>query len=98
MNRIKQFAQTIGKENVLILSSYENPRDMYTFKQMNQIDLPMYNLGNQLLGLPAERADTPYLFVLHPNRKTERFYLFYKEIANHIDNYFKILRDKYFDV
>ena len=98
LNRIKVFAEEIGKKNILLIASYANPRDMYTFKRLNQIDMPLYNLGQQSLGMAAERADTPYLFMINPDRKVERVYLFYKEIAGHIAGYFRILRDNYFNV
>lgn len=65
----------IGEDNVLILSSYTNNRDLLLFKRMNQIKLPVYNIKDADLGIPAEGANSPIFFVLSKNLKISNVFL-----------------------
>lgn len=96
MKQLKRFTEEIGQDQVLLISSYANPRDMYTFKRLNQIQLPLYNLGEQKLDLRAEEADVPYLFVIGPDQKVDLVFLAYKEAPELLSRYLNIVKGKYF--
>lgn len=96
LNQLKNIAQKIGQERIILISSYADPRDMYTFKRLNNLEFPIYNLGTQTLNIKAEEADTPYLFVLKPDGTTEMVFLSYKEVPALLNQYLQLVQHKYF--
>lgn len=63
LNYLKALADSIGHENVAILTSYSNPRNVAVFRRINRIPFTIYKIDDNALGIPAERIGTPYLFV-----------------------------------
>lgn len=65
----------IGTKNVLICASYTNSRELLLFKRMNQVKVPIFNLGTSGLGIKAEEANSPIFFVLSNDLKINNVFL-----------------------
>ena len=72
---LNKAAETIGSKNILISTSYTNTRELLLFKRMNQIKLPIYNLGSEGLGLSTDKVQSPVFFVLSKDLKTQNIFV-----------------------
>jgi len=87
----------IGEDNVLIISSYTNNRDLLLFKRMNQIKLPVYNIKDANLGISAEGADSPIFFVLSNNLRVSNVFLPLEYDPILTEEYHERIMKKYWD-
>lgn len=72
----KQFLQNIDTDKVLILSNYGEIYDIETFLRLHQIDnISIYNKKTEMLALPLESLDIPFMFLLYENHKTSNVFI-----------------------
>ena len=60
---LKSLADSVGQDNIAILTSYRTIRDLFLFKRINQIDFPVYRIPENSLTIPADKYGFPYLFI-----------------------------------
>jgi peroxiredoxin len=53
--------------SVVLLCSYTNDKDLFTFKRMNKIHYPTYRIASEAFNWLAEEYNMPYFFVLEPD-------------------------------
>ncbi len=59
-------------DNTIILTSYENLRDLMVFKRnFSGFNFKCYNIGSEELGLDDQFLDVPYYFALKSSRSLE---------------------------
>ena len=93
---LKNKAKDIGSDNILILASYENPRNLYLFKRLHQLNIHVYNLLDSDLGLPIEKRNIPFLFVLDKNWTSDLLFVPEKTMPELSKSYYKIVAERYF--
>ena len=91
MMNINNLIEKIGYENVLILTAYQNPRDVHTFKRTNKLNKNVFNTIENDLGLALEKKNVPYLFVLDSNLHTRMAFMPLKNFPQLTDSYFELL-------
>lgn len=89
-SRIKHCVTEINKNNILVLASYHNKRDLLIFKRINQ--LPYLILSVDSLQIPLDNLNEPYLFVLHEDMRMTHFFIPHKERSNDTDRYMKFVQ------
>jgi len=67
---------------------------LYTFSRTNNVKQKIYNLNSSELGIPAERASVPVLFVAYPNRKIKYVFMPDKNIPKLTEQYLKFIQTK----
>lgn len=92
--RLKQLAEEVGKEKILILSSYSNHRDLLLFKRINQIDLEVYNLNETKLDISVEEVNIPYMFLLDNDFRAKFVFIPEKTMPQLTDNYLLLIKNK----
>jgi hypothetical protein len=70
---INDFCNDVGSANVLFLASYNNRRDLHLFRTLNQIASYVYNVKS--VGLPAERLNLPFCFIINDGYKAESVFI-----------------------
>lgn len=83
---------SIGRSNVIILSSYKSIRVLRAYLKQQNIDLLILNAEN--IELPIEKFDTPYFFLMSSSMKTECLFIPIKEIPNYSQTYIEIISRK----
>ena len=92
MNHVRQSPQL----NAIILTSYSNAQDLYIFKHLHKIDIPIYNLGEERLQLPIEDIDTPYFFISDETLIAKEVFIPDKSINDLTSEYLRVITHKYF--
>lgn len=60
---IKKYLSETKTQRLIIIADYKNEEDLFLFKRLHQIGIPIYNSRQNSLKLPIEALNTPYLFV-----------------------------------
>lgn len=89
--RIKE----VGKENIIILSYFNQPRDMYLFSHINNLDIPICNLTSKL-NVSTATTDIPFFFTTNKNLKVNNLLLIDPSLPELVENYISILVKKGF--
>ena len=63
---LKQVASNIGKENIIILATYNSIRDLAVFKRINHLDLPIYNIPQNVFS--TDQVGGTFLFIANTHR------------------------------
>lgn len=85
----------VGKENIVILSYYNQPRDMYLFSRVNKLDIPICNLTSKL-NVPTATTDIPFFFTTNKDLKVNNLLLIDPSLPELVENYISILVKKGF--
>ena len=93
--KIDTLINAVDQDRLLLMANYENPRDLYTFKRVNNIDQIIFNLGEEKLGLAAEQSSGPLFFVAYPNGKISHLFLPDKSMPRLTDEYIKFMRTNF---
>lgn len=92
---IKKISKKIGKKNIIILTEYENLKNLIIFKRLNSLSIPIFNLQNKF-NLPIEELDSPYYFVVDKDFVIKDLFIPIKEIENYTNKYLNIIYKKHF--
>ena len=93
---LKKISSEIGVNNIIILASYTNIRDLSVFMRVNDNKFPVYKINNNKLGLLIDKYDSPYLFVTNRNMIANQIFLPLKEIPLLSDMYYNVIKTRYF--
>lgn len=86
---LKKFVNMFGPDNVLILATYKNLRDLLVFKRINRVEFPVYNIPENVF--PVEQAGGPFLFVANSRQKALMPFIPNKEIPNLSADYYQFI-------
>jgi len=78
--------KTISKKDIIILSHYKNYRDMNMFAHINKLDIPIYNLTNQLK-IQAVSMNIPFLFTISKDLTVRNLLIVDKSFINITQTY-----------
>ena len=92
---IKPLVKELGRENIILLSTYRNHRSGIIFKRINNLDVEIYNLGDQNLGLPPEHSNAPFVFITDSTLTARLVFVPAKEIPALSEEYYKVLRIRF---
>ena len=95
LDELSGLIKKIGPENILIITSYSNQRELYNFMRINNITKNVFNIGSATLGLPVDDYDVPYLFVLDRSLKTKLLFIPFKQNPVMTKKYFLFVKDKF---
>lgn len=96
VGKIKKLAQKIGRENILIVATYDNIRDLFLFKRVNNLELPVYKLPDEGIGLPLEKANVPFLFIIDEEFKSKLVFVPEKTLPAMSEKYYGIIKSRFF--
>lgn len=91
---LNDLGDSIGRQNIIFLTSYRHKRDLVVFKRINQIKFPVYNVGST--GLAMEELNEPFLFIINEHLKAECVFVPIKEDSLHLKRYLNLIKQKYF--
>jgi hypothetical protein len=95
MSWLKKNENAIGKENIVLLASYNELNMLNIFKDAYKIDYTIYNISN--LELPVERANIPFFLIIDKSYYTRNIYIPKEEFpAALTEQYLSIVKGKYF--
>jgi len=95
INSVRQWAPSIGKDNVLILCDYRGDRIFNRIRALYQLDeFLMFNVRE--LEIPIEDYGFPYCFVLNKNQMIADVFVPDKAAPMVTSYYFDLLKSKYF--
>lgn len=92
---LKEFTEIIGSENVIIISDYDNPRELTQFVRMNQLDNEVPNLHDQEI-IPFDKS-LPYYFILSRHLTLQQLFIPLSGSRYLTKNYFNIILRSYFN-
>lgn len=96
--KIKKASQIIGKKNVIVAATYHSIRDLYLFKRINGLKMPVYKLPTSGFGLPIGGADIPFLFVIDPQFQTKLLFVPDKTLPKMSNQYCSIVESRVFNI
>ena len=96
VKNLKNLEKEIGRENIIIIASYNDPKHLNLFRRINQVEAEIYNIGEGKLNIPLETANAPFLFVLDPSLITKTVFMPSKEIPEMSETYYKLIISKFF--
>ncbi len=62
IENLKKFINKVGGDRVIVLSSYKNFRDFYSFDRMTKLSCKVFNIEEGALNLPVDKLNMPYMF------------------------------------
>jgi hypothetical protein len=92
---LKEFGKKIGNENIILLASYKSDGDLNSFMRINKINFKVFNIRN--LGLPIERANTPFYFIADGSGFVKLVFVPRKEYPKLYEKYFEIITKRFFE-
>lgn len=81
-----------GNDKVIFLTTYQDRKYLLDFKRFNKIKTEIYNIPENGLGLPIEKLNIPYLFVIDANMQTNLIFIPEKNRENVSLTYYKIVK------
>jgi len=87
--------ESFGKDNIIILSHYEQLRNMYIFSHINKLKIPIYNL-TEPLKIPIASKNIPFLFTIDQKLAINNLFLVDKSLYEHTRRYISIIEKTVF--
>lgn len=92
LQNLAKFSNIIDKENIVIISSFNNNRKRW----MREVPYKILNVRNQKLGLILESKNTPFYFLLDNKLEAMSVFIPIKEYPALTERYFEIIKENYF--
>lgn len=96
LNDLTALINSIGANNIMIITSYYNQRELYNFMKANNINQNVYNIGANNLGLAVEKYDIPFLFILDKTYRVKLLFIPYKRYPLLTQKYFSTIKKGFF--
>lgn len=94
---IEQLSKDIGAENIILLASYSNKRDLFQFARINRIKLEIYNFDKNDIQIPIIDSNVPFFFIINSNLTSNCFFIPEKSLPKHTISYLNIVKHRFFD-
>lgn len=85
---INQYLDKTNSNRLVILADYKNEDDLFRFKRLNQVEMPIYNSKNNKLNLPVEGLNTPYFFIIDSTLVVRSLFIPNKAYPEFSKNYY----------
>lgn len=93
---LNKYADSIGCENIILLTNYNNNHHMQRFRKINRIKFEIYNIGKKL-NENIRDINLPYLFIIDRcNMRINNMFVPQKELPDQTEKYFYEVYTKYF--
>jgi len=96
IKRLNELSNIIGKNNIIILSSYSNDRDAIIFSKYYKVLPTIYNISNEKLKLNPSKHQRPYLFILDNDLIIKNLFFPLKELPKLSALYYNAVVTRYF--
>ena len=93
---IEKYKKIIGPENIIVLASYKNQQDLAIFKRVSKIEFEIFNTGENTVGLPIEKENTPFMFITNGTLIAQSVFLPEKTMPELTEMYFMTIISRYF--
>ncbi len=90
---VAEFIKSVGENNVIYLSDYENTRILRLLKSNYKINNEVYSIKQ--LNLPIEASNIPFLFVLDEQMKVQLLFAPIKEMSKLTEDYFNAIKYRF---
>lgn len=87
--------EDVGEGNIIILSHYNQLRDMYLFSQVNKLEVPIFNMTSKI-EIPAAALDIPFVFTTDKDLKVNNLLLVDQSLLDLVESYIEILIENNF--
>lgn len=95
---LAEFSDRIGEQNVIIMASYHNRRDLFVWKRLNNIRYNVFQVPHDQMGLEIERKNIPFVFILLPGKgAVHQIFLPMKENTERTRVYLEYISRRFFD-
>lgn len=86
---IEKYQNKIGVANIIIIGDFFNRKSFLVFSKLNPlIQSKVYKLNKEVLELPIDDLNKPYLFSANPFLEIDLFFVPLKEIPKRTDDFF----------
>ncbi len=93
IEHIRKFIDNVGKEQVIVLVSYNNFRNYYLFHRTAKLSCKVYNIKQGALNLPADKVNLPYILKIDTGLKTSQVFIPVKGFDAPTTDYFKVMTE-----
>lgn len=94
---LSEFEKIIKPSNLIILSSYNNIRNLFNDKELYNLDCITYNVHDQASLISEGNVGQPFYFILDETLILKDIFVPSKEIPQFTSAYFSIIKEKYFN-
>jgi len=91
---LKKFGEETGEQNVLIISTYDEIRNLIIFKRANQLNMDIYNI--EKLKIPLDSENIPYYFVIDESFTIKHVFIPNNGIVSLTEKYLDFIWNRYF--
>lgn len=95
MIRLRIVGDKIGHNNIIYIAKFNNQRSQLVFEQKHLVEV--YNIDDNVLGLPVENLHTPFVFVVDSSLIAKNIYVPIKEFFALGNIYYDLVYEKYFN-
>lgn len=93
---LKKLAGSIGEENIVLLGSYPNSKELEVLKERYKVEFPAYNISiTELQENKIEQLNVPYLFTLDSTLMPKNIFIPEKTVPVFSLNYYNIIRENF---
>jgi len=92
---IRKYISKYGKNNIIIVASYSNIRNLTIFKRINEISIPIYRIEQNQLCQKVESLNVPYYFLLEDEVEMRMIHIPSKEIPSLTLNYLNLIGKRF---
>jgi hypothetical protein len=94
MTRIVEMSKDFGVNNIILVSEFSSIREQYVLEKKYGINI--YNIKNNSFGLPIEKEQFPFIFILDSDYTAKDFYVPTQQFFSMGNIFYKIVFEKYF--
>ncbi len=94
---LKNYANKIGEENIILISNFSDINYMYKFKRINELNrFQIYNLKDNYIHSKLAEQSIPYYFIVENDFITKAFFFSNKSLNKLTERYYNLIRVRYF--
>lgn len=97
VKNLKSLNEQIGNENIVILASYYNKRDLFVFKRVNGlVDNLVFNIKENATGMVTDSLNIPVIMVLDSSLVVRESFIPDIDFPERSKKYYNTIINKYF--
>lgn len=93
---IENLVKIFGGENIILITAPSRLEDLFTFKEINNINIPVYQLYENRLSIPLEKENIPFLFVTDKLFYTNFILIPDPSMPSILEQYVDIIHNRFF--
>lgn len=87
VENLLKFSKKVDSVNIVLIGSYSNERARW----MRKSKFKIFNLRDQVLGLPLDDQNVPYYFILDEDLSAKSVFIPFKELPGLTEKYFELI-------